>query len=62
MRVAYSPDGTQLASASKDKTLKVWDVKTDREIFSLTGHTGGVVDVAFIPDGTWLASASADRA
>ena len=58
--VAFSPDGARLASASIDRTVKVWDVATGDEVLSLRGHTGGVLGVAFSPDGDLLASAGRD--
>jgi WD40 repeat protein len=59
--VAFSPDGTRIASASGDKLVKVWDLVTGHEIHTLTGHRAGVRCVAFSPDGTRIASASDDR-
>jgi WD40 repeat protein len=57
--VAFSPDGTRLASADDD--VRLWDVSTRKPIGQpLTGHIGGVLSVAFSPDGTVLASASYD--
>ena len=59
--VAFSPDGTRIASASADQTLRVWDPDTGQPVGApLTGHTDPVWSVAFRPDGTRIASASAD--
>lgn len=58
--VAFSPNGRVLATASRDKTIKLWDVQSGRLIRTLTGHTSPVYAVAFSPDGRTLASSSAD--
>ncbi|KAK0739040.1 hypothetical protein B0T21DRAFT_307466 [Apiosordaria backusii] len=59
--VAFSPDGTTLASASGDETVRLWDVATGEHRRTLEGHDHWVTAVAFSPDGTTLASASDDK-
>ena len=58
--VAIAPDGTWLASASCDGTVRIWDPATGQQRATLTGHTGAVTAVAIAPDGTWLATGSDD--
>jgi WD40 repeat protein len=59
--VVFSPDGRLLATASDDKSVKVWRVNDGRELRTLNGHTGTVTAVVFGPGGRWLASASEDK-
>jgi len=59
--VAFCPDGKTLASSSRDKTIRLWDVASGKEIRTLTGHSRGVNSVAFCPDGKTLASGSRDN-
>ena len=57
--VSFSPDGNTLASASDDRTVKVW-TREGELLHTLEGHSGIVRGVSFSPDGNTLASASDD--
>ena len=58
--LVVAPDGSWLASASDDQTVRVWDPATGTVRHTLTGHTGVVTALAVAPDGSWLASAGDD--
>ena len=60
--VTFSPDGSRIASTSRDKTIRVWDAETGDLIFKpLEGHSDDVTCVAFSPDGSRIVSGSYDR-
>lgn len=58
--VAFSPDGSQLVTASSDLTIKLWDAHSGAEFKTLEGHTGWVFTVEFSPDGRYVISGSQD--
>jgi hypothetical protein len=58
--VSFSPVGRLLATASEDRTARLWDPATGEHLHTLAGHADGVRGVAFSPVGRLLATASAD--
>jgi mono/diheme cytochrome c family protein len=59
--LAFAPDGSQAASAGDDRTVRLWDVATGRELRRFEGHTDEVTCVAFTPDGKRLLTGGRDR-
>jgi WD40 repeat protein len=59
--VAFSHDSQLLASASSDRTVRLWNPETEEQLQKLEGHSEKVRAVAFSHDGQLLASASDDR-
>ncbi|GGL13995.1 hypothetical protein Sme01_70790 [Sphaerisporangium melleum] len=59
--VTFSPDGTELATAGHDGTVRLWDAATRRPIGApMRGHGDWINQVVFSPDGTTVASAGGD--
>jgi hypothetical protein len=56
--VAFSPDGSRLATAGADGLAKMWDAATGRELLTLIGHTDSLYSLAFSPDGRYIATSS----
>jgi WD40 repeat protein len=54
--LAWSPDGTRIASGSDDGTVQVWDAKDGGNVFTYKGHTRDIMALAWSPDGTRIVS------
>jgi WD40 repeat protein len=67
--IAYSPDGTRIATANADRTAQVWAIQATAqqteplaatELLTLRGHAAGIARIAFNPDGTRLVTGDLD--
>src|ERR1019366_2835462 len=58
--LAFSPDGTRLATACSDRAVRIWDTSDGKCVRPLRGHADEVWSVAFSPDGRTLASGGKD--
>lgn len=58
--VAIHPDGTRLATAGQDRTIRIWDTSNGTDLMTLRGHRNLIQRLAFSADGKTLASTSDD--
>ena len=59
--VAFSPDSKRIATCGDDKSIRLWDVQTGKELLKIEGHEGLVTDIAFLPSGEQLVTTSWDK-
>lgn len=59
--IAFSPDSQLIASASDDKTVKIWEVNSGQQVQQLADHEYQVEGVKFSPDGQFVVSISRDK-
>ena len=59
---AFSPGGTQVVTASADKTAQIWDLRSEqRSSVGLEGHQGPINSASFSQDGAHVVTASSDK-
>jgi WD40 repeat protein len=61
MTVALSQDGRYMLTGGADKTPRLWDLTSGKQIHLFQGHTKAITAVAFSPDGRTIATASKDH-
>ena len=61
LAMVFSPDGSRLATASKDSTVKIWDLGNGRELRTYRGSKDPVRAIAWSKDGRWIASTAGNE-
>jgi len=61
MSLAFSRDGRRVLSGSDDHTVRLWEVKTGKELARFTGHANAVTTVALSQDGRFALSGGIDN-
>jgi WD40 repeat protein len=61
LAVALSPDSNYVATGSRDKSAKLWELSTGREVRSFLGHTASVISLEFSRDGKYLITGNGDK-
>jgi WD40 repeat protein len=61
LTVSISPDSNLVATGSRDKSAKLWEVSTGREVRSFLGHEGSINCIDFTHDGKWMITSSGDQ-
>jgi serine/threonine protein kinase/class 3 adenylate cyclase len=59
--VAFSPDGRMVVTGSRDRSVRLWEMGTGRQVQIMKGHVDAISSVAFSPDGRVVVSSSLDK-
>jgi WD40 repeat protein len=59
--IVVTPDNKKVIAGSRDKTIKLWDIRTRKQLFTLKGHTDWITSVAVTLDSKYLISGSKDE-
>jgi WD40 repeat protein/DNA-binding SARP family transcriptional activator len=59
-RASFAPDGRRAVSAGTDGTVRIWDLRRTRPVWTIPGHDGTVYQAVFSQDGARIASAGED--
>src|SRR5688572_13227907 len=60
LAVEVTPDSNYVATGSRDKTMKLWELATGREVRTFLGHTGTVNNIRFSVKGNYAITSSGD--
>src|SRR5712692_885524 len=60
LNVAWSPDGTLVASGGRDSSVQVWNTQNGKRLLVYQGHSNEVLGIAWSPDGSRIASSGDD--
>jgi len=60
LHVAFSPEGTQIATGEVARVATIWDLESGEALLRFEGHDAAVRHVAFSPNGSLLVTASSD--
>ena len=60
LSASYNPKGQRIVTAGADKTAKIWDAQTGKELLTLIGHNHWVYSVVYSPDGKRIATVGPD--
>ncbi|ETO24550.1 WD-40 repeat protein [Reticulomyxa filosa] len=59
--VQFSPDGSKILSYSRDKSIRIWNTQSGKQLHLLQGHSNWINSAQFSPDGSKIVSCSRDK-